>query len=172
MEVYMSGSRKEEDRFLSADEREFVAESRHPAVKGLPDADLAGLRKRLRTSRDKARDVANRQRREMRGKAPPSGREAASGDSGTRRKSGLLAAALKRVNKETERRATASGRERLAENAHRALRLKQAAGEPQRPPSRSADEGMRPLPNQDIAPSGALHAEGHRPVLERSRKVR
>jgi hypothetical protein len=31
---------------------------------------------------------------------------------------------------------------------------------------------MRPLPNTAIAPSGALNAEGHRPVLERSRKVR
>jgi hypothetical protein len=31
---------------------------------------------------------------------------------------------------------------------------------------------MRPLPNEDIAPSGALEKEGHRPVLERSRKVR
>jgi hypothetical protein len=168
----MSGSRKEEDRFLSADERELVARSHHPAVKSLGDPDLADLRKRLRASRDRARDIANRQRREMRGKASPSGRDPASDDSGTRRKGGLLAAALKRVNKESERRAAAGGRERLAENASRALRLKREAGQPPRPPSRTADEGMQPLPNEDIAPSGAFHAEGHRPVLERSRKVR
>jgi len=31
---------------------------------------------------------------------------------------------------------------------------------------------MQPIPNTGIAPSGALGAEGHRPVLERSRKVR
>ena len=36
----------------------------------------------------------------------------------------------------------------------------------------TADKGMQPNPNDDIAPSGALDAEGNRPVLERSRKVR
>ena len=58
------------------------------------------------------------------------------------------------------------------EFAEQALRMTQAAEPAERPSSRTADEGMQPLPNLDIAPSGALHAEGHRPVLERSRKVR
>ena len=31
---------------------------------------------------------------------------------------------------------------------------------------------MRSLPNGGITPSGALDAEGHKPVLERSREVR
>jgi hypothetical protein len=31
---------------------------------------------------------------------------------------------------------------------------------------------MRPVPNNDETPPGALEKEGHRPVLERSRKVR
>lgn len=35
-----------------------------------------------------------------------------------------------------------------------------------------ADEGMISTPFTDQAPSGAFDAEGHRPVLERSRKVR
>jgi hypothetical protein len=62
----------------------------------------------------------------------------------------------------------------LVANAHKALAMKQAADEaaPDRPSSDTANEGMRSLPNTDQAPSGALDAEGHRPVLERSRKVR
>lgn len=37
---------------------------------------------------------------------------------------------------------------------------------------RTPSDGMNPVPNPEIAPSGALDAEGHRPVLERSRKSR
>jgi len=36
----------------------------------------------------------------------------------------------------------------------------------------TADEGPVSKPRQDQPPSGAFDAEGHRPVLERSRKVR
>lgn len=35
-----------------------------------------------------------------------------------------------------------------------------------------ADSGIVSKPFEDQAPSGAFDAEGHRPVLERSRKVR
>ncbi|PXA97628.1 hypothetical protein DMC47_12800 [Nostoc sp. 3335mG] len=35
-----------------------------------------------------------------------------------------------------------------------------------------SNEGIVSTPFQDQAPSGAFDAEGHRPVLERSRKVR
>jgi hypothetical protein len=67
----------------------------------------------------------------------------------------------------------ASGSSDLQDNARRALAMKQANwSEPDHPTSSTAGEGMRPLPNRDIAPSGALNEEGHRPVLERSRKVR
>jgi hypothetical protein len=56
---------------------------------------------------------------------------------------------------------------RMALEKRRTLRL------PERP---AADPPQAELsadtPRQDHAPSGALDAEGHRPVLERSRKVR
>lgn len=54
-----------------------------------------------------------------------------------------------------------------------ALRLK-TEGETVHHPATDdhADEGMRTIPFEDQAPSGAFDAEGHRPVLERSRKVR
>lgn len=58
-------------------------------------------------------------------------------------------------------------------HAERAMELKAKAATPETPPSgRTAGEGMAPHPNDGIAPSGALGAEGQRPVLERSRKVR
>jgi hypothetical protein len=58
--------------------------------------------------------------------------------------------------------------------AERALTLKQKShsADSKKPKSRTTGKGMRPLPNEEIAPSGALEQEGHRPVLERSRKVR
>lgn len=61
-----------------------------------------------------------------------------------------------------------------AKLAAKALALKQAnEAPPLHPPTGDhADEGTRSLPWPDQAPSGAFDAEGHRPVLERSRKVR
>ncbi|MDX5332304.1 MAG: hypothetical protein LPK04_14010 [Caulobacteraceae bacterium] len=57
--------------------------------------------------------------------------------------------------------------------AAEAQRLKAEAATPKRPDNaRTADGGMKPQPNEDIAPSGALDAEGHKPVVERSRQAR
>jgi hypothetical protein len=56
--------------------------------------------------------------------------------------------------------------------AEKALKLKSEAEPPHHPESgQTADEGMQPTGTSG-APMGALDAEGHRPVLERSRKVR
>ena len=86
----------------------------------------------------------------------------------------VVAAITKRANKESARRRGTSAKRDLVANAQRALAMKQAADKeaPEKPASRTADEGMQPIPNTGIAPSGALEQEGHRPVLERSRKVR
>ena len=57
--------------------------------------------------------------------------------------------------------------------AEKAMAMKAAAPEPAHPdPGETADEGMTATPRAGIAPSGAFGAEGQRPVLERSRKVR
>lgn len=57
--------------------------------------------------------------------------------------------------------------------AQRALKMKSEADESRHPTAgQTADKGMTPVPNSTIAPSGALDAEGHRPVVERSRKSR
>jgi len=61
----------------------------------------------------------------------------------------------------------------LQANARKALVMKEASrSHPTAPVSTTTGEGMRPMANRDAAPSGALNQEGHRPVLERSRKVR
>lgn len=170
----MSRTRRDEARLLNTDEHELVAQTHQPELRELDDEALSDLVVRLRGRRDRARDIARQQRREVRGKSAPSGARAASDDSGTKEKGALLAAALKRVSKESERRRHAQARNSLTSNARRALAMKRAAGDPasNRPRSRTAGEGMQAVPNDRIAPSGALDAEGHRPVLERSRKVR
>lgn len=58
--------------------------------------------------------------------------------------------------------------------AAKAMATKQAGEEPpHHPPTGDhADEGLKSLPREDQAPSGAFDAEGQRPVLERSRKER
>ena len=58
--------------------------------------------------------------------------------------------------------------------AEKAARLKAGLDETtQRPENNDhANEGIISTPFQDQAPSGAFDAEGHRPILERSRKVR
>ncbi len=58
--------------------------------------------------------------------------------------------------------------------AEKAASLKaERDGAIQRPENHGqANEGMISKPFEDQAPSGAFDAEGHRPVLERSRKVR
>ncbi len=61
-----------------------------------------------------------------------------------------------------------------AKLAQKALDLKQANEKPAPHPAAAdhAGEGMLPKPDPEQPTSGALDAEGHRPVLERSRKVR
>ena len=165
----MARTRREEDRLLSLDERELVAQSHQPNVKALSDGDVTELLVRLRDRRNRARDIAKQQRREVRGKSGPAGASPASDDTGSQAKGQVLAAAVKRVNKEVERRRSCG---ELVSSARHALAMRQAAGEPHRLVSRTSSAGMMSIPNADIAPSGALDAEGYRPVLERSRKVR
>jgi len=142
----MARSIKQERRLLSADELTLVEKSHHPALGLLPDGDLKELRKLVRERRDRAQDIAARQRRELRGKAAPKGTRPATGDSGTREKHGLLAAALQRLNKEAARREAKAARQELIDNAKRALELCRAAdASAARPsPGRTANEGITP----------------------------
>lgn len=173
----MAPARRDE-RLLSKDEQELVAQTRHPVIKKLDDAELLNVIKHLRDQRNRAREFGRYKRRELRGQAAPSGLTMASGSTasesdGHRAKRTLLSAALKRANKEAERRRATNVRSNLVSNAKRALPIKKVAdiGTPQ-PSTRSASQDMQPIPNTDIAPLGALTQQAQRPVLERSHKVR
>lgn len=170
----MNVTRAAERRALSAPEWEAVERTHHPAIGGVEPEELGELRGRVRAMRDKARDRLNQQRRELRGKGSPRGAQPAADDAGSALKLRILSAALKRVNKEQARLGRRSGRRSQAELSRAALATKRAGrAPPRRPnPGRTADEGMASHPNSEIAPSGALNEEGHRPVIERSRKAR
>jgi hypothetical protein len=141
----MARSIKHERRLLSADELTLVEKTHHPALGLLPDRDLAELRKLVRERRDRAQDIAARQRREVRGKAAPKGAHAATDDSGTREKRDVLAAALQRLNKEAARREAKAARQALIDGAKRALDLRRAAeAKSARPSGRTANEGINP----------------------------
>jgi hypothetical protein len=142
----MARSIKQERRLLGADELTLVEKTHHPALGLLPDRDLAELRKLVRERRDRAQDIAARQRRELRGKAAPKGARAATDDIGTREKRDVLAAAMQRLNKEAARRQAKAARQALIDSAKRALELRRAnESNSTRPsPGRTANEGINP----------------------------
>jgi hypothetical protein len=144
----MAQARRTELRLLDETEKELVEASRHPGLADGTDEDLARLRKVLRERRDKARDIANRQRREMRGKAVPSGAKPAADNAGSREKFAALSAALQRVNGEIARRKRFASRDELKRNAEQALEMRRAASRPNRPSSRRTKKGMRSVPNE------------------------
>jgi hypothetical protein len=140
----MTITARQEARALSADERELVDKSRPPALRALSDSALATLTKRLRNSRDRARTVAERQRRELRGKAPARGATAAKADEGSKLKQAALTAALARLDTETKRRSRETAKASLVASARKALATKQKAGRAAAPSSpRSANTGLR-----------------------------
>lgn len=145
----MAIGRGEEARLLSQAEREAVAPTHYPAISDLSEAELREARRRLREMRDRAGDIARQQRREMRRKAEPRGAAPAADNSGTQRKQQVLAAALKRVNRELARREDLTqGNSALVESARRALAMKRAARHRHHPAAgRTADEGMRATPS-------------------------
>jgi hypothetical protein len=100
----MTMTRKDEERYLSAEERELVARTHQPGIAALSGDELAALRKLVRERRDRATDIARRQRREMRGKAQSKGAEPAAANTGSKLKASLLAQATKRLNSELARR--------------------------------------------------------------------
>ncbi|NYS26014.1 hypothetical protein HUK65_13545 [Rhodobacteraceae bacterium 2376] len=87
----------EERRALDAEELQLADMARHPALGQLSDRALSDLVSRLRTRRNRARDIADRQGREARAKAAPAGATAASGNAGTLNKHDYLNAALDRA---------------------------------------------------------------------------
>jgi len=124
----MAITRRQEERALSADELELVDKSRARAVRSLTDSQLSTLVKRMRVRRDRAKTVAERQRREMRGKARPRGAMPSRDDEGSQLKLSVLSTALQRLDAETTRRSRVKAKASLVESARKALALKKKAG--------------------------------------------
>lgn len=168
----MAQTRKDEERLLTKDENELVAQTHHPALTELSDDDLSSLVPRLRERRDRARDIAQRQSREMRGKSTPQGAQAASDDTGTQAKREALGKAMQRVNKELKRREAKSARKVTISGAQRALKLKRKAGRAGRPDTRSADQGMSDTPADRQPRNKSINEQGSDIALHRSRTAR
>ncbi len=124
----MARSPKQEARALTADERELVAKSRSPALQALTDTQLATLLKLTRDRRNRARTVAQRQRREIRGKAAARGATPSQADEGSKLKLSVLTTALQRLDAEALRRRRTKAKTSLVTSAKKALALKQKAG--------------------------------------------
>jgi len=146
----MAISKNEEARLLAQDERDFVAKTRAGALKGLSDRELSDVISLVRERRKRARDIASRQRREMRGKAQPAGTKPAPRNDGTTRKAEVLSSALKRLNNERARRAAAAAVPTQVQLARKALRKKRASEAllPKAPKYRTASKGMRNIENE------------------------
>jgi len=137
-----------EQRLLTDAEFEVVQQSHYPAIFELSRDALADAARRLRDYRDKAGDVARRQRREMRGKASPRGARPARDNTGSTMKKQIFASALKRVNRELGRTARAEQRAGQSEIARRALALRRESRVGRHPSAgRTAGHGMRAIPN-------------------------
>ncbi|NEX46953.1 hypothetical protein [Pseudotabrizicola algicola] len=171
-------------RLLDQDEAKLVEVARRGGLDRLGQSELTETVQRLRDRRDRARDIANRQRREARGKADPSGVAPAQRNDGTEGKARVLGMALDLLTQERDRRAkgdeTAAQSPTQQELAQKALALKQSGqsgaeaqdkGGPLHPQDPEADPGKGALADQarNIAPSGALDHGGELPSRERSR---
>ncbi|SFZ84272.1 hypothetical protein SAMN02983003_1917 [Devosia enhydra] len=141
----MSIRRQQQQRTLDADEFARVEATRHPAIADLSDKDLGDALGWLRERRDRAQQLANRQRRAVRGKSDrPAGFDQA--DAGNREKAAILGEAVARVNKERERRRAAAKRGDMVERARSALAARRSLGDAQHPEAgRTARKGFKPV---------------------------
>ena len=140
---------KFERSILSHDEYEMVLRSHHPGIYDVALDDLKALRDRLRDMRERERTLAREKRREARGKGKPRGGSFPGTAEHPLQRKQVLAAALKRVNKEISRMQKLEARSAHVEAARRALAMRRAAQFPPRPPAGDkANEGMRPLPSE------------------------
>ncbi len=112
----------------------------------------------IRERRDRARDIAHRQRRQLRGKDRAARTTAEDADAGNRRKAATLGEALTRLIDERSRR---TARPQLVANARKALAMKLAAARQSRPsPGRTANEGMKPQRKERVDRIGSAMEAG------------
>ena len=136
-----------EIRLLTEDERDFVAKSHQPALADLDRAAARDLLAHSRRLRDRYRDLAERQRREARGKAKPQGARPATDNTNTKIKQRVFAHAVKRLNKHIARLEAKEARAATVAGMRRALEMRQEAAATAAPKSRTKGKGMAAAPN-------------------------
>ena len=109
----MATKNRNDRRLLSKDEQELVAQTRQPTIKGLSDLDLADLVKSLRKCHGQAQETSRFSQRKLPRQARTIGSAATPDNGASRPKLTLLVAAVKRANKEIQRRFVASARTEL-----------------------------------------------------------
>ena len=157
----MSDRKQLEARLLSTSELEDVNATRPPAIEQASGEQLKVLAKRLRRARDRAKDIAAGQKREMRGKADPRGTKPTRDNTGTLAKAQVLGEAIERIEEELSRRENLTTATRTqADLSRRALELKLSHQAPPHPGSeRSASEGMKSKERQKPLRVGASKRE-------------
>jgi hypothetical protein len=141
----MSVSCKFERSLFDHDDYEAIRLTHHPAIYEVEPADLAAMQSRLRKMRDKERTLSRQKRREMRGKSEARGASFPGTAERPSERKQVLAAALKRVNRELGRVRNLAARTAHVEAARKALALHRAANFVSYPSAGSnASEGMAP----------------------------
>ncbi len=147
----------DKNRALDRNETEWVEMSR--SASHLTDAQLTDLLRRLRERRDRAQRLIRTRTRQA-------NREGQTNvDAGAREKKAQLAEAIERAVEEQKRRrgSTSATRNLKAAVARKAEETHEGI-----PENQTANTGPADTPNEGIAPSGALHAEGMRAAIMRS----
>jgi len=141
----MAVSCKFERSLFDHDEYEAIRLTHHPAIYDVAPADLAALQSRFRNMRDKERTLSRQKRREMRGKSEPRGASFPGTAERPSQRKQVLAAALKRVNRELGRLHNLAARTAHVEAARKALAQHRAANfVPYPSAGPAANEGMAP----------------------------
>ena len=145
------------NRALDRNEAEWVEMSR--AAAQLTDAQLTDLLRRLRERRDRAQRLIRTRTRQANREGQ------ANIDTGAREKKAQLSEGIERAVAEQKRRraSTTATRNLKAAVARKAEKMHDGI-----PENRTTNTGPADTPNDKIAPSGALHAEGMRAAITRS----
>ncbi len=157
----MSAKAESEARALSTAELEIVNATREPEIRQLSLEQLKSVGKRLKQAHARAKDIGDRQQREMRGKADPRGAKPAQDNTGSMAKVQALFEAIQRLDAELSRREDADAAAlSQADLSRHALELK-LSGQTERHPDagRSASEGKQMKERRTPAKIGTTRKE-------------
>lgn len=149
----MAISRRDAKPLCTAAEFRLANESYPPAVSGLTEKELRIRIRRARKLRDKYRDLASKQAREIRGKAKPTRQKQPTGNAGTVLKRDFFAETLVRfeaklgIVERRNARVKAEAGQAKAQAALKAALARKQMSSAAKPASRPAGKGMKPVPS-------------------------